>query len=159
MFLKYLISLPLLFFSLSNSFNKNNVNNEYVIHNGTIESVKDDYLNLKEYRIYFNQEELITSISSSAFLNCNNLESLMLTTSIENISSSAFNFESIKEIHYTGSKKEFEEKNFPFSSSSKIYEYSYDEGFLNYWDEFIRPNKDSNICLISKSTYYEMLNK
>ena len=37
-----------------------------------------------------------------------------------------------------------------------VYEYACDEGFLNYWKEFIRPNIDGSICNVEKANYLKM---
>lgn len=158
-----LFLLPFLFnssnFCEDFAFKKDDINQEFNISSSTLISVKEEYVSLKEYRIYFNEDEPILSIGDNAFTSCDNIESLMLSTSIETISSLAFNFDDIKTVYYTGSLQDYSSKNFPSFSYATIYEYAFDEGFINYWDTFIRPTSKSNICEISKSTFYTVLDK
>jgi hypothetical protein len=43
-----------------------------------------------------------------------------------------------------------------YTEDNGISYYSCDEGFINYWNENIRPNENSNICDITQSTFSEV---
>ena len=109
---------------------------------------------LYEYRIY--SESIsnirIESIGNDAFSSCSNMTSIMITSDIVSISDNAFNgCSKLTSILYTGSLEEFKNK---FGDSSyDVFEYSYDEGFINYWNNFIRVEETSNLCDISKDLF------
>lgn len=157
-----LLSLSLLF--LPFTFSSSNVeeindNNAFILNNISgnnyeIIGVKDEYLSYSELRIYNDTNITITSINSNAFSSCTNLNSLMISYSLNYIS---FLPTSVKEIHYTGSKEMFDEINYIYNEDVSFFEYSYDEGFIYYWSTNIRSNLNDDICSISKATYDEML--
>ena len=45
---------------------------------------------------------------------------------------------------------------FAIPDNVTVVEYACDEGFLNYWNEFIRPNIDGSICNVNKEHYVKM---
>ena len=121
--------------------------------NYTIVGVNDSLKNNEEIKIYNNEEALIDEISDDAFTSCTNLKTIVLSYSITHISDDAF-VDSIETVKYTGSLEEYIalgiSKEFDY-----LYYYASDEGFLNYWDKFIRPTEKSNICNITKQIFSE----
>ena len=114
-----LLSLSLLFlpFTFSSNTEEINDNNAFILNNISdnnyeIIGVKDEYLSYSELRIYNDINITITSINSNAFSSCTNLNSLMISYSLNYIS---FLPTSVKEIHYTGSKEMFDEINYIYN--------------------------------------------
>lgn len=155
MMIKSLALLPLLFVSnfTNQESSKNPAFNLELNARGnyTIISVKDEYLDSKEIKTYYDEDCLIDEISDDAFANCSNLQTLVLSYSITNITDSALP-DTIKTVKYTGSEEEYAELGVTKDFDNICY-YASDEGFLNYWDLKIRPNSDSNICEISYETF------
>ena len=101
-----------------------------------------------EVRIY--KESGVTSIASLAFANCQ-FESLMISSSVRSV---AADFPaSLLTINYTGS---LDDINFDIPNNIAVNEYACDEGFLNYWANYIRPDIDGTICNVNKDNYLKM---
>lgn len=110
-----------------------------------------------ELRIYHYKDLPIDEISDNAFLNTT-FESLMMSNFVTEVSDAVFdNALNIKYMHYTGSPNEYAALGLTHSFTNVQY-YAYDEGFINYWNEKIRPNAETNICEISNGTFQEMYN-
>ena len=112
-----------------------------------------------ELRIYHYDDLPIDEISDTAFQDTN-FESLMMSNNVTHITNAVFTASKIKHMHYTGSSEEYNalilqrEITYQFESISF---YSYDEGFINYWNEKIRPTEDTNICGdVTSTTFQEM---
>ena len=110
-----------------------------------------------EFRIYRYDDYLIDEISDEAFKDSDTVTTLVVSDCVNKITNDLFKSENshIQNIQYTGSKEDFATK---FSTlnddiKNKVVEYATDEGFMNYWNEFIRPDKDFNICSISEDVY------
>ena len=152
----------------SKSFDVNPISKENTYFNLTdngdntyiISSLKDN--NLSEYRFYSSYVEndtecKISGISPNLFNDLANDASVMVSKYIENYNGDLFSNEKIKTINFTGSKTEWDSKNVVVSQT--INYYAFDEGFVAYWCDFIRPTPESDICSISKETYQELRNK
>lgn len=99
-----------------------------------------------EFRIYHYDDLLIDEISDDAFLNTN-FRTLVLTNSVKKIDKIAFeNAPSILRLKYTGSESEFSDLELNYEFQDGISFYAVDEGFINYWNENVRPEKATNIC-------------
>lgn len=155
--LKSLLLLPTLFMPLINNQVSSNGNEAFSLAinergNYTITGVKEGYKDNKEIKIYYDEDQLIDEIDDNAFVTCTNLETLVLSYSITHVTNDAL-IDSIETIKYTGSEDEYLalgiDKEF-----ENIYYYASDEGFINFWNEYIRPTKDSNICNITTQTFY-----
>ncbi len=106
-----------------------------------------------EFRIYHYDDLVIDEIADSAFSGTS-FTMLGLTNSVKTINAVAFEGTSINYINFTGSEEEYAALNIP--STIKYSCYAIDEGFINFWDTFIRPEANSDICEISKETYYKV---
>ena len=119
--------------------------------NNTLVSV-DSYSENGEFRIYHYDNLVIDEVDDNAF-HGTNFKTLVLTNSVKYISDSAFeNAENIKNLFFTGSEEEFKALNLTHSFDAVKFYYA-DEGFMNFWSEVVRPNKDANICDISINQY------
>lgn len=101
-----------------------------------------------EVRIY--KESGVTSIASLAFDGCQ-FESLMISSSVRSVN--ADYPVSLLTINYTGS---LDDINFDIPNNIAVNEYACDEGFLNFWANYIRPDIDGTICNVNKDNYLKM---
>ena len=123
----------------------------------TVIGVNPGSINKTNLRIYGYHDELnkdITKIGIDAFKDLTNLSSLMISENINQIENNALNISSLQTIYYTGSLSEWNELN--YETDLSIMTYSFDEGFINYWNEFIRPSKSASVCDISRERYTEL---
>ena len=108
-----------------------------------------------ELRIYHYEDLPIDTISDSAFSGTT-FSSLMMTRSIAHVNSAAFdNAQNIENMYYTGSEAQYQALGLTHVFTTVRY-YAYDEGFINYWDDNIRPTAETNICDMDASTFQEM---
>lgn len=134
------------------SFRVNSRDNNYlVIEEGKAVSISKP--SLYEYRIYheYNDDVLVDSIGENVFDLTTNKFDLMISNGVTSIDLGALSNSNILSINYTGSKEEWEALNITFSKPVNYYQK--DEGFINYWNRFIRTSKDVDICLIKESDY------
>ena len=103
------------------------------------------------YYIYENSK--IDEIGPNAFANATNSYSVMISNYVKIIDQSAFS-NKLTTIYFTGSEQEWNDIN--YSTSKNVNFYACDEGFINYWNTYIRPNKDTNICETDRLVYGEM---
>ena len=118
----------------------------------TIDGLLDN--SLSEYRLYSFYEETgyhVTDVNPNLFNNVTEDFTLMLSKDIANIPSGLFNNNHLKQINYTGSETEW--NNLSINVEVNVYFYECDEGFINYWNTYVRPNADSDICSMSKEEY------
>ena len=101
-----------------------------------------------EVRIY--KEKEVTTIANNAFDGCA-FESIMISSTVTTINASFPDTLSL--INYTGPSANI---SFAIPENVVVNEYACDEGFMNYWVEFIRPNISSSICNVDKATYLRM---
>ena len=154
--LKSLLGLPLLFSPLLMKTESTNKNPSFLIAanergNYTITGVMNSALDKEELKIYYDETILIDEVSDDAFVNCTNLKTLVLSYSITHISSAAL-IDSIETVKYTGSIEEYEELGID-KAGVEVIDYASDEGFINFWNKYIRPNEDSNICSITTAIF------
>lgn len=109
---------------------------------------------LKEYRIY--ETNNIDIISENAFKGCSSISSIMISSSISEIESKSLEIDSLIDIVFTGSKSKW--NTYHYSTDKNVIYYGYDEGFINYWNEVVRPNKETSICDIKYETYLVIKN-
>lgn len=108
-----------------------------------------------ELRIYHYDDLIIDEIDDDA-LTGSNISILGLSNYVTYLSDDLFNNAStVQIINYTGSEDEFDSLNLTYEFDH-VYYYALDEGFINYWNTYIRPSEDTNICEISQSTYYSV---
>ena len=119
--------------------------------NYTLTGVKDSFTQT-ELRIYHYDDLLIDEINDSAFSGTT-FTSLMLSNSVTHITDTVFdNAANIKKMYFTGSEAEYTLLGLSHSFTNVSY-YSKDEGFINFWNKEIRPEKETNICDITKDTF------
>ena len=118
-----------------------------------VTSVKDDYKGSSDIRIYRFEENPIDEIADTAFVDTT-FTSVVISKDITHINDAVFtNAPNITNIYYTGSLEDFAKLNLSFDTNH-VYPYSVDEGFINHWNEVIRPNSGINICNdVSRDTY------
>lgn len=105
----------------------------------------------KEIRIYYDENQVIDEISDTAFIQCTQLESLMISQCVLHVNDVAF-IDSITTVNYTGSQEKFKELNIT-KEFGQINYYACDEGFINYWNEKVRTSAEVSICDMSKADF------
>lgn len=100
-----------------------------------------------DVRIY--KEKEVASISANAFDGCS-FTQIMISNTVRTVEAT---FPDNVTINYTGA---LDDINFAIPDNATVNEYACDEGFLNYWKEFIRPNIDGSICSVKKADYLKM---
>lgn len=166
----FILSLPLFLLSCgrnSNFYNNHNLKNndnaaviDAFIYNRLadntyeITGIDSSYLNLKEYRVYKTiGNKTITKIAKNAFASASMIETVMFTNNLVYIDPDAFSG-TIPSIFYTGSKSEWDILDYSKKANPVSY-YSYDEGFINLWNDNLPPSK--SVCEISENTYRQIL--
>ena len=143
---------------LKSSFINPSWNNEdyFNVDNHVAISVKDDKKSSVEIRLY--EDENITSVASHIFDECASLTTLMLSSSLTSIGEQNWPA-SVATINFTGSETKWNTYNLETNAITVNY-YASDEGFIHYWDEYVRPTKETNLCdSVSRSDYQNLLNK
>ena len=142
-------SLGLLLASLFTSsawYNLIQYSDDVTVEDHVLTSVNDkssDYI-----RIY--AESDATAIGEHAFDGCG-FKYLMVSNKVRQ---NAATFpDTLTTFEYTGPASDI---NFAIPDNVTVIEYACDEGFLNYWSEFIRPNIDGSICNVKKEHYVKM---
>lgn len=155
--LKSLLALPLLASSIGMQVNATHTDylNDFVLTinergNYTVTGVVESSKNKEELRVYYDENKVVDEIDSDAFVTCPNLTTLMFSYSITHIDNDAL--DNIVVVKYTGSEEQYNALGITKTFSS-IYYYACDEGFINYWNTTIRPEKGTSICDISKETF------
>lgn len=153
---KAFFALPLLFTPLLLNGEVSSKNSSFDVQtnergNYTVTGVKDFAIDNEELKIYYDQDNVIDEISDDAFVTCTNLNTLVLSYSITHINNAAL-IDSIDTIKYTGSQDQFDALNLT-KEGIDVYTYASDEGFINFWNTYIRPEADSNICQITREIY------
>ncbi len=119
---------------------------DVTVENHVLNSVNDK---TSQYvRVYRNSEA--TSIGENAFDDCV-FKTIMISNSVRTINATFPN--TLQTIEYTGAETDI---SFAVPNNVEVREYACDEGFLNYWKEFIRPNIDGSICNVTKPHYVRM---
>lgn len=139
--------LPLLFsiFTLTNT-GPLVVSTDLTVEDHVLTSVNDK--SAQEVRIY-KQAEVYT-IADGAFDDCV-FESIMISNTVKAINDQFPTSTLI--VNFTGS---VEEKEFDVPEKITVNYYACDEGFLNYWETYIRPDITGSICNVSEENYTKM---
>lgn len=126
---------------------------------GTYKIVGLDETNKYDYRVYSNRKDgkIVDEIASNAFDLASNVTEIMISKDILSIGDNSYLFDKVEYIHFTGSLTEWE--SYQIDTDAVIFDYACDEGFINYWNTFIRPVKDTSICDIGETLYQELLSK
>ena len=120
--------------------------------NYLVSSVDNDSVlkeNLRIYSIY--EGSPVNEIAADCFANCDNLTSIMIGNGVTIIPQGTLDILSLNQIHYTGSLQEW--NGIGYLTDVVVYEYAFDEGFINYWNKFVRPEEDSSVCDIGENNY------
>ena len=118
---------------------------DFNVENHVLVEVKDK--TALDVRIY--KEKEVTSISEKAFDGCSFVQ-IMISNTVKTIEAT---FPDNVIINYTGALSDI---SFSVPENATVYEYACDEGFLNYWKQYIRPNIDGSICNVNKTDYLKM---
>ena len=115
-----------------------------------IDGISDDSLN--EYRLYSlyegeNYSYVVSEIDDHLFDDINHDIVVLISRDITTFSVNLFNNQHVLSIYYTGSETHWNTRS--ISSSQTIYFYQGDEGFINYWNDTVRPTSSSDVCLMS----------
>lgn len=118
-----------------------------------ITSLKDEYKNKEELRLYSYVDEniIVDEVNPDIFNDCITLKSVMLSKDILTVPTSLFDELNLDVINFTGSSSEWSILN--IQTTVEVNEYACDEGFINYWNLYVRPTNTSNICDVSLETY------
>ncbi|MCR5184463.1 MAG: hypothetical protein K6C32_00060 [Bacilli bacterium] len=140
---------PLLIGLLSLNYNPQPMRVDYSsmldIQDGVLVEVLDK--TAEEIRIY--KEDNVTKIGPNAFDGCS-FTTIMVSSTVREVETS---FPNGTIINYTGA---FSDIQFNVGDLT-TYEYACDEGFLNFWASYIRPNIDGSICDVTKANYEKMM--
>ena len=157
--------LPLLFLGLPFLANEEVVRPDYRSYlettlnsrgNYTLTGIKSDYLSSNDIRVYRFDDKPIDEIDENAFVGTS-FNSVMISKDITYLTNAVFeNATNITIIYYTGSLEQFSALNLSFDVNNVV-SYSFDEGFINYWNDNIRTSKDTNICNITRDQYNETI--
>lgn len=131
------------------------VNSDYFnVTNKVVVSVRDEKKNSVEIRLY--EDEDIDSVSAHVFDECLSLSSLMLSSSLISIDEQSWPT-SLSTINFTGSETRWNSYQLETNAITVNY-YALDEGFVHYWDEYVRPTEQTNLCdSVSRSDYQKLL--
>lgn len=162
--------LPLFISSLFLGFNNapslNNRSGDYLnlVQKGDgtymVESLKDNTLN--EYRLYqrYNIDDIeyeISEINTDLFDDLDHPFVIMVSRDLNLPSNELFDNLNLIQINYTGSIEEWNALNLEVNVD--VYSYECDEGFINLWNDEVRPNVDSDICSMSKERFKSIKEK
>ena len=98
----------------------------------------------------------IDEIADTAFQD-KQFTSVMISNFVTHMTDNVFVNSNITTVNYTGSKEEFSALNLSFDINH-VNEYAFDEGFISYWNEEIRPEENTNICNITQQTFSKVYN-
>ena len=161
--LKSLLTLPLLF-SAGALVNNTRIDyqSDFILEansrgNYTIVGVNEEAIHKSELRIYYNENKVIDEIDHDAFTACMNLSSLMISYCVTNVNDVIFP-STLYSVKYTGSEEQYSALGISKAFHVMQY-YACDEGFINYWNTFIRPEEKTSICDISKETFNTLYGK
>ena len=155
MFKGLLFALPLLFSGLlaqprlDGGPNPSFVTEQNERGNYTLTGVDSSLYGASEIRIYYDAEHLIDEVSDTAFNNCSELTTLMLSYSVTHITDTALS--SVNVIQYTGSESAFAALN--LTGEYTVRYYAYDEGFIKYWNDEVRPEEKKSICDMTQAEF------
>lgn len=113
---------------------------------------------LKEYRIYHEYDDgvIIDEISDNAFNHVNNTFTVLISNLVSSFTSDLFTNPYLTAINFTGSQTEWANKN--IATAKTVNYYQKDEGFVNYWNTYVRPDSESDICSIQIDGYRTLKN-
>ena len=121
---------------------------DFIVENGVLTGVQEDAkTSYNQFRIYSNSG--ITSVAANAFDGCT-VDSIMIADTVQQF------YPVLSEGTVVNLTKDKVSYNFDLPNDLIINEYACDEGFINYWDLFIRNNVDKSICNVSREHYIQI---
>lgn len=124
-----------------------------------ITGVKTEFIQQSEFRIYDLDEIEISSISASAFDDCLQNLTVMITNHITALPDELFSTQESVIINFTGSEKQWNEIGYSSSIISEVNYYSNDEGYIHFWNDYVRPTAASDICSFTTEQYLNIVSK
>ena len=122
--------------------------NDFIVENGVLTGVQNEAkASYTQFRIYSNSG--IVEVSANAFDGCV-VESIMISDTVQRF------YPVLNAGTIVNLTKEISAYNFDLPDNVTINEYACDEGFINYWDLYIRNNVDQSICNVSKEHYNQI---
>ena len=122
----------------------------FIVENGVLVGVQNEAKSsYNQFRIYSNSS--IVSVAADAFEGCS-VNSIMISDTVQNF------YPVLNEGTIVNLTKEKSAYNFDLPNNLVINEYACDEGFINYWDLYIRKNVDQSICNVSREHYVKIKN-
>ena len=123
---------------------------DFIVENGVLVGVQNEAKSsYNQFRIYSNSG--ITSVAADAFTGCS-VNSIMISDTVQNF------YPVLNEGTIVNLTKEKSAYNFDLPNNLVINEYACDEGFINYWNLYIRNNVDQSICNVSREHYVKIKN-
>ena len=123
---------------------------DFIVENGVLVGVQNEAKSsYHQFRIYSNSG--ITSVAADAFEGCT-VNSIMISDTVQHF------YPVLNEGTVVNLTKEKSAYSFELPTNLVINEYACDEGFINYWDLFIRNNVDQSICNVSREHYVKIKN-
>lgn len=123
-----------------------------------IKEVREESIDKTNLRLYGTYNDVaVSEISSNLFNGCNSLTKVMVSSTFTSLPSGLLELDTVTTIEYTGSLEQFNGLN--YQTNKTVIEYSCDEGFINYWNTYIRPTPTSSICDITEDTYNDLIAK
>lgn len=122
--------------------------------NYKINGLNSSFLDRTNYRIYATSDitnTVVDEISLDIFSSCPNIETLMISKDISTIPNNFFSNLNLEKVYFTGSLDEWSSYN--FLDTVNVFDYACDEGFINYWNKYVRVDENSNICNITNEIY------
>ena len=120
---------------------------DFVVENHVLKEVNDKTAN--EIRIYSSSG--VTSIDEHAFDGCS-FTSIMVSNSVTTFAPTLTDGITL---NLTNDKASY---SFALPVNVVINEYACDEGFINYWNTYIRNNVDESICNVTRDQYTKVKN-
>lgn len=125
----------------------------------SVTSISSSHINDTDIRIYKEYNDIVVDEVKDNALSGSAARTLMLSSFITYISNNAFNgMNNLRVLYYTGSSAQYESLNLSYAFDEINY-YALDEGFINFWNENIRREASTDICVIDKSQYAEIISR
>ena len=125
-----------------------------------VDSIIDDSLN--EYRLYSKYEIdgetiIVGSVNLDLLFDIDHDFIIMISKDISGINHDFLINTHITRINYTGSEEDW--NNLGIGTFNNLYFYENDEGFINYWNDKVRPDGEVDVCSMSIDDYILLKDK
>ena len=123
---------------------------DFIVENGVLIGVQNEAKHsYDQFRIYSNSG--ITEVAADAFEGCT-VNSIMISDTVQHF------YPVLNEGTVVNLTKEKSAYHFDLPDNVTINEYACDEGFINYWDLYIRDNVTKSICNVTRDHYTKIKN-